>query len=172
MPNFVQVLHATIIPSRPLGGTLKHSRSVLHLSFFNAKGLKNAKTLVASVSWREVWVLASPAGVKRLCVLALTAAGVRSASAGDTTPKISTFSLSTLGGEGSVAGDWNGGKEGWVQSAASRKVMVLKIIHQVGHDTKRQMLKKCKLVSMPSTSCCNRPWYWRDPYPSQNGATR
>ncbi len=51
----------------------------------------------------------------RVLLTAASTAGVFASAGGETTLRTTTFSLSKLGGEGSVVGDWNGGKEGWVQ---------------------------------------------------------
>ncbi len=104
-PKLVQFLHVIIVHSDASGAMLKHPHMMLHLGFFEsvAWGLKNAIiSLTIVVSLPAAWVFALTAGVV--------------ASTGEITPKRTTSSLSTLGGEGSlVVGDWNGGKEGWMQ---------------------------------------------------------
>ncbi len=109
-PKWVQFLYWIIIPPDTFGVILKHPRSMLHLGFFAvlARGLKKVNTLVTSVS------LPTAAGV-----LALTA-GMQvflAVEAAETLSNTTTSSLSMPRGEGSVIGDWNGGKVGWVKSA-------------------------------------------------------
>ncbi len=115
-PNFVQFLHATIFPLGAFEVMLKHPHSMLYLGFFDVEvdwGLKNVIISLTSVSLPEVWVLALAAKVQGSYVLELSARVI--ASAGDTTPKMATSSVSMLGEEESLGGDWNGGKKGWVQ---------------------------------------------------------
>jgi hypothetical protein len=85
---------------------------MLHLGFFAvlARGLKKATILLTSV-------LSLPAATD---LRALTAGvqGFLVVEAGETTSNTTTSSFSMPpGGEGSVIGDGNGGKEGWVKSA-------------------------------------------------------
>ncbi len=111
-PKWVQFLHSIIIPQDAFGVILKHPWSMLHLGFFAvlARGLKKATILLTSV-------LSLPAAAD---LHALTAGmqGFLVKEAGETTSNTTTSSFSmSPGGEGSVVGDWNGGKEGWVKSA-------------------------------------------------------
>ncbi len=125
-------LHVTVIPLSSLWVMLKQSRRVLHLGFFDAWGLKNAKTFVTS---------ASTAGVERRSCVPDLKAGV-SASAGDTrTPNNSTSSsLSTLWEEGSLP---------------SREVGMLSGSDKCGMIPKVEYWKKWKLwVCVAPTKCC------------------
>ncbi len=114
-PKLWQPLQAIINPLDTIGVMLKQSRSVLHLGFFDI-GLNNAITLDISVSiLLAAWVLS---------LMATLTAGLVTSAGGETTPRTITSSLSALGEEWSVVGDWKGRKEGWVQSFASVEVTI------------------------------------------------
>jgi hypothetical protein len=74
---------------------LKRSRSVLHLGFLD-RGLKNAITLLTLVSFLQA---------VQVLLMATSTAGVVASAGGETTPRTTTSSLQTLGGEGAVVGD-------------------------------------------------------------------
>jgi hypothetical protein len=94
---------------------------MLHLGFFAmlAWGLKKAIILLTSVFLPvAAWVLTLTGGVHGFLVVA----------AKETTSNTTTSSSSTLGGEGSVIGDWIGGKEGWMQLVLVVKVGIAGLV--------------------------------------------